>query len=62
MESEENEAKIVKWRYLRLWWVVVELLGTSASSYVLERRDLPAAMAHGCEQGMEKGRGGAQPL
>ena len=39
VESEENEAKIAKWRYLRLRWVAMDLLGTSASSYALGRRD-----------------------
>ena len=39
VESKENEAKIAKWRYLRLRWVAVDLLGTSASSYALGRRD-----------------------
>ena len=38
VESDENETKTAKWRYLRLRWVAVELLDTSASSFVLGRR------------------------
>ena len=38
VESDENETKTVKWRYLRLRWVAVELLGTSALSFALGRR------------------------
>ena len=39
VESDENKTKTAKWRYLWLRWVAVELLGTSASSYALGRRD-----------------------
>jgi len=57
-ESDEIETKTAKWRYLRLQWVAVELLDTSATSICAREEEFTGGSASS-SGGRRKGGGRA---
>jgi len=58
VESDEIETKTAKWRYLRLRWVTVELLDTSATSICAREEEFTGGSASS-SGGRRKGGGRA---
>ena len=63
-EFESGVFMTKRTRHWYLWTrlVTAKLQAASASGFGHRMRDTAVAVAHGSEQGKEKGRGGAQPL
>ena len=57
-ESRVSVTKRTRHRYLWTRVVTAKLQAASASGFGHRTKDFAAAVAHGSEQGMEKGRGG----